>query len=329
MIAAQHPIPSGFNETTTADQIMAGVNLAGKTAIVTGGYAGIGKETVRVLVNAGATVIVGGRDLDKASRNLADIPGAQVRSLDLLDPGSIDAFSNSFVAEKRPLHLLINNAGVMANPLMRDARGYESQFATNHLGHFQLTARLWPALVVAGGARVINVSSRGHRFSPVHLDDPNFDRRDYDKWKAYGQSKTANVLFSVELDRLGQKHNVRAFGLHPGAIVETDLSRHLQPDDLKAFGITVENGKMKFDPARTPFTFKSIAQGAATTVWCATSPQLNGRGGVYCEDCDIAAPTAAENLTANGVRSWAIDPETARGLWTLSEQLTGVKFSGE
>src|ERR1700722_20310658 len=253
MNPAQHPIPSGLNEKTTADEVMANVDLTGRTAIVTGGYAGIGRETVRVLVNAGATVIVGGRDLNKAKGNLADIPRAQVRPLDLLDTKSIGAFAGSFLAESRPLHLLINNAGVMANPLTRDARGYESQFATNHLGHFQLTARLWPSLVASGGARVINVSSRGHRFSPVHFDDPNFDRRDYDKWQAYGQSKTANVLFAVELDRRGQKRNVRAFGVHPGAIFDTDLARHLTEDDLKRFGITIENGQIKFDPTKTPF----------------------------------------------------------------------------
>lgn len=326
MISAQHPIPSGLNAKTTADQVMAGVDLTGRTVIVTGGYAGIGKEAVRVLVKAGAQVIVGGRDLDKARRNLADFPRVEVRALDLLDPKSIDVFGGSFVAESRPLHLLINNAGVMANPLTRDARGYESQFATNHLGHFQLTARLWPALVASGEARVVNVSSRGHRFSPVHLDDPNFVRREYDKWKAYGQSKTANILFGMELDRLGRKRNVRAFSLHPGAILDTDLSRHLTEDDYKAFGITIENGQMKFDAGKTPIAFKSVEEGAATTLWCAVSPQLNGMGGVYCEDCDIAAPTLDETLTSNGVRGWAIDPDAAKRLWTLSEQLTGVNF---
>ena len=327
MNPAQHPIPSGFNQDTTAEQVAAGVDLTGKTAIVTGGYAGIGRETVRVLAKAGATVIVGARDLAKATKNLAGVPGVDIRPLDLLDPKSIDAFAESFVAEGRPLHVLINNAGVMANPLTRDARGYESQFATNHLGHFQLTARLWPALVAANRARVVNVSSRGHRFAPVDLDDPNFDRRPYDKWKSYGQSKTANVLFSVEVDRLGQTHGVRSFGLHPGAIIETDLSRHLTSDDLKAFGVTIEDGKMKFDASAAPFALKTVPQGAATTVWCATSRQLDGLGGVYCEDCDVAARTAADDLHSGGVRDWAIDPEAAKGLWELSERLTGVQFA--
>lgn len=325
----QHPIPSGFDLNTTTDQIMAGVQLKGRHAVVTGGYAGIGRETVRVLVKAGATVTVGTRDLDKAKRNLAAVPGVDLRPLDLLDPKSIDAFAQSYLDAGKPLHTLINNAGVMANPLTRDARGYESQFATNHLGHFQLTARLWPALVSAGGARVINVSSRGHRFSPIVLDDPNFDRRPYDKWSAYGQSKTANVLFSVELDRRGQDRSVRSFGLHPGAIMDTDLSRHLTPDDLKRFGITIENGEMKFDASKSPFTFKTVEQGAATSVWCATSRQLDGLGGVYCEDCDVAVRTPAEDLTADGVRDWAIDPTAARDLWTLSERLTGVTFACE
>jgi NAD(P)-dependent dehydrogenase (short-subunit alcohol dehydrogenase family) len=326
MNALQHPIPSGLNEKTTADQTIAGVNLTGRNTVVTGGYAGIGLETVRVLVKAGAQVTVGARDLAKAKRNLAEIPGVAIQPLDLLDPKSIDAFAESFLASGRPLHLLINNAGVMANPLTRDARGYESQFATNHLGHFQLTARLWPAVLKAGGARVINVSSRGHRFSPIHFEDPNFNQRAYDKWLAYGQSKTANVLFSVELDRRGQAHQIRSFGLHPGAIMETDLSRHLTEEDLKRFGITFENGQMKFDPAATPFKFKTVPEGAATTAWCATSPQLKDLGGVYCEDCDVAIRTPAEDLTANGVRDWAIDPAAATQLWSLSEKLTGVNF---
>lgn len=327
MSLLQRPISSGFDANTTAEQAIAGVSLVGRRVIITGGYAGIGLETVRVLVDAGAEVIVGARDMKKARANLAAIPSVEILPLDLIDPRSVDAFAEGFVSRGVALHLLINNAGVMANPLTRDARGYESQFATNHLGHFQLTAKLFPALVAAKGARVINVSSRGHRFSPVVLEDVNFDRRPYEKWQAYGQSKTANILFSVELDRRGKSLGVRSFGLHPGAILQTDLARHLGKDDLKAFGISLENGQIKLDPG-VSFTFKSVPEGAATTVWAATSRQLDGAGGLYLEDCDVAAINGAEDFNHGGVRPYAIDGEVAKQLWAISEKMTKTVFPG-
>lgn len=237
-----------------------------------------------------------------------------------MDPNSIDGFAERFLASGRPLHILVNSAGIMASPLLRDARGFEAQFSTNHLGHFQLAARLWPALCKAEGARVVAVSSRGHRIAGVDLDDPNFEHRDYDRWKAYGQAKSANALFAVGLDRRGQAEGIRAFSLHPGTIL-TDLSRSLSSGEIAAFGVYDDHGKLRNDPERD---LKSVEQGASTSVWCATSPQLAGLGGLYCEDCDIAELVSAEGAQSGGVRPWAVDAELAEGLWHLSEKLTGI-----
>src|SRR5258705_12010900 len=241
MSSNQAPIHSGFGPTTTARETLRGMDLRGKVAIVTGGYSGIGLETTRALAGAGATVIVPARTPDKARQALNSISRVQQSRLNLLDPGSIDAFATEFLAIGRPLHMLINNAGIMATPLARDSRGYESQFSANHLGHFQLTARLWPALCNADGARVVSVSSRAHQSASMDFDDPQFQYRAYDRWQAYGQSKTANVLFAVELDRRGEASGGRAFAGHPGAVV-TELGRHMTDDDLRGFGLTREDG---------------------------------------------------------------------------------------
>ena len=330
--ALQHPIGSGFGAASTAEEVIRGIDLTGKTAIVTGGYSGIGRETVKALLSVGAEVIVPARSLDKARTQLAELSQAIIEPLDLQDPASIDAFAEKFLATGKPLHLLINNAGIMATPLVRDGRGYESQFATNHLGHFQLTARLWPALVRAAGARVVNVSSWGHHFSPVDLDDPNYSSREYDPWGAYGQAKTANILFSLELDHRGKAAGVRAYSLHPGAIADTDLARHLPDGALAAAGLLDANGEIIIDPARG---LKTTPQGASTTVWCATSPQLADLGGVYCENTEVAVLDSTWQPKAEmppvdempeGVTPYALDPEAARGLWSLSEELTGVTF---
>ena len=322
MTTERKPLKSGWGPNTTASEILTGRDLTGKTAIVTGGYSGVGLETTRALTEAGATVVVPARTLEKASAELAGIPRVQIDSLDLMDPVSIDAFAGRFIGSGRPLDILINNAGIMAPPLRRDARGYESQFATNHLGHFQLTARLWPSLRQAPKARVVSLSSIGHRRGRVNLEDPNFLHRPYDKWEAYGQSKSANSLFAVELDRRGQRHNVRAFAVHPGGIL-TDLVRNMNDDELAAYGIVRRDGKLI--PPKSGF--KTVAQGAATSIWCAVSPQLDGKGGVYCEDCDIAPLVPDDAKELDGVRSWAIDPSIALQLWELSELLT-VTFSG-
>ena len=322
MPSEQAPIHSGFGPTTTADEALGAADLSGKTAIVTGGYSGIGLETTRTLVRAGASVIVPARSPDKAREALASIPRTEQGRLDLLEPSSIDAFAEEFLASGRPLDLLINNAGVMALPLQRDARGYEQQFAANHLGHFQLTARLWPALRRARGARVVTLSSGAHRQAGVDFEDPNFERREYDKWKAYGQSKTANVLFTVALDHKGKEHSVRAFAVHPGRIV-TDLQRFISVADLQARGFRDENGEI---PAEQRHLYKTPQQGAATSVWCAANPALQGLGGVYCEDVDVARAVAADHQPLDGVMPWAIDKAAAERLWALSERMTDVAF---
>ncbi|WP_206922835.1 oxidoreductase [Alicyclobacillus suci] len=317
-VTPQIPIPSGFGPHTTAREVIEGYQLSGKVAIVTGGYSGVGLETTRALAEAGATVIIPARTMGKAQSAIATIPRVELEELDLIDPASIDAFAQRFLDTRRPLHILINNAGIMVPPLTRDARGYESQFAINHLGHFQLTARLWPALKQAAGARVISVSSAGIRFGGVDFEDPNFEHKTYEKWKAYGQSKSANALFAVALDRRGYAHGVRAFSVHPGRII-TDLVRHMSEDEMNA-ATSGPNAK-----------FKTPEQGAATSVWCATSQQLDGKGGVYCEDVDIARPVPKEALdgtihVSSGVFPWAVDPAFAERLWQLSESMTGVMF---
>lgn len=330
----QAPIGSGFTAASTASEVINGIDLSGRTAIVTGGYSGLGRETVRVFLDAGARVVVPARDVERAKTALAGIDGAEVWPMDLLDPASIDAFAERFVATGAPLHILVNSAGIMALPeLARDARGHELQFATNHLGHFQLTLRLWPALKKAQGARVVSVSSMGHRFSPVILDDIDFRNRSYDPFGAYGQSKTANILFAVELDDLGKGAGVRAFSLHPGGILDTNLGQHLSFDDLKAAGVIGQDGKPVIDPSKG---LKNVAQGAATQVWCAVSPRLDGMGGVYCEDIDVAPlmpddvedfSLAASTRNVRGVKAYAVDRNVAGQLWKLSEELTGARWA--
>jgi NAD(P)-dependent dehydrogenase (short-subunit alcohol dehydrogenase family) len=321
MPTLQAPIGSGFGAATTAAEVIHGHDLSGKTVVVTGGYAGIGLETVRAFRSAGAKVIVPARDTAKARKNLVDMPDVVVHTMDLLDPASIDAFAGHVLGDAGALHVLVNNAGVMASPLARDARGYESQLAANHLGHFQLTCRLWPALVRADGARVVALTSYGHRRAGIDFRDPHFERRDYDPWVAYGQSKTANALFAVALDSIGRRRGVRAFAVHPGGVA-TDLLRHMSRAEIDAYRVFDEAGKPIIDPERN---MKTPQQGAATSVWCAVSMQLEGMGGVYCADCEIArALPGDESTELHGVRPRATDPVAAGRLWQLSEQLTGV-----
>lgn len=326
----QQPLNSGFNSASTATEVIAGIDLTGKTAIVTGGNAGIGLETTSVLAAAGATVVVPSRNIEKATKNLQGIPSVVIEELDLMDPHSIDAFAEKFLASGTPLHLLINNAGIMWVPLRRDSRGIESQLATNYLGAFQLTARLWPALKKANGARVVNVSSFGHQMAPFNFEDFNFQQREYDTLQGYGQSKTANNLFSVELDNAGKASNIRAFSLHPGAVYGTDLGREEPIALFQQMGTYDADGVIKQEVAQK---LKTIEQGAATTIWCATSPLLNDLGGVYCEDADIALPDLGniehrydEPHTLHGVRLYSLEEAAAKRLWKLSETLTGITF---
>lgn len=329
----QKPIGSGFNETSTTDDVIKGIDLSAKTAIVTGGYAGIGLETTKTLAAAGATVIVPARDTEKALKNLAGIPRVQVEPMDLMDAGSIDAFAAKFLATGKPLHLLVNNAGIMWVPLVRDSRGYESQLSTNHLGHFQLTARLWPALKQACGARVVNVSSYGHQMAPFDFDDPNFRHREYETLQGYGQSKTANNLFTVELDKRGKQAQIRAFALHPGSVNGTDLGRVAPMELFQQMGTHDADGNI-FESVATKL--KTVPQGAATTVWCATSAALDGMGGVYCENCDIAEMDEGqidhrydEPLTLRGVQPYSVDAALAKRLWRLSEEMINLQFTAQ
>ncbi|MBP2047400.1 NAD(P)-dependent dehydrogenase (short-subunit alcohol dehydrogenase family) [Streptomyces griseochromogenes] len=326
MTTAQQPLHSGFGAASTAEDVIKGIDLTGKVAIVTGGYSGIGLETSRILRAAGAEVVVPARDPERARAALKETDGVAVEPMDLIDPASVDALAERFLASGRPLHILVNSAGIMATPPTRDARGYEAQFATNHLGHFRLVARLWPALVAAHGARVVSVSSRGIRFSPVVFEDLHFEHRAYDPFLAYGQSKTANALFAVELDRRGRAEGVRAFAVHPGQIIDTGLAKHLSEEALRAAGVLDEEGRPVRDPARQQ---KTVPQGAATGVWCATNPRLDGLGGVYCENCDISPVVTAGNEAEwrarpglPGVLPYAVDPEAAARLWEVSERLT-------
>ncbi|MFG1705184.1 SDR family NAD(P)-dependent oxidoreductase [Nonomuraea sp. M3C6] len=313
MTTPQHKIGSGFGARSTADDVLQGIDLSGKLAIVTGGYSGLGLETTRALARAGAHVIVPARRPDTAQEAVGGIDGVEVDELDLADLDSVRRFAERFLATGRNVEIVINNAGIMASPETRVGPGWEAQFATNHLGHYALVNRLWPA-IARGQGRVVAVSSGGHRRSGIRWDDVQLERG-YDKWQAYGQAKTANILFAVQLDLLGRDAGVRAFSLHPGSIL-TPLQRHLAKEEMVAAGWIDEEGNA-LDPA-----FKTPEQGAATQVWAATSPQLAGMGGVYCEDCDIA-----ERFTEgapSGVRDYAIDPGQAARLWTLSAELTGV-----
>lgn len=315
MNTPQQPIDTPFNAFSTAAEVMAGIDLSGQLAIVTGGYSGIGLVTAKSLAAAGAQVIVPARDVERARSALMGIDGIEVQAMDLMQTDSVQAFSQRIVSQQRPLSLLINCAGVMATPLVRDADGHEGQFATNHLGHYRLTCGLWPALVAAGTARVVAVSSRGHQIAGIDFDDIDFLRRPYDKWLAYGQSKTANALFALALDRRGRDQGVRAFSLHPGQIL-TELGRHLSAEEIAAFGVFDEQGRPRVAPAAG---LKTLDQGAATNLWCATSTALTGMGGVYCEDCNIA-PINEPQSGRKGVASWATDVDQAERLWALSEQ---------
>lgn len=322
--ALQKSINSGFNAKSTTGDVIKGIDLKGKNAIVTGGNVGIGLETTITLATAGANVIVLARDVEKAKINLAGIANVEIEKFDLANPASVDEFAKKFIATGQALHLLINNAGIMWVPLRKDSRGIESQLATNHLGHFQLTARLWSALKKANGARVINLSSYGHHFSSFNFEDPNFEFREYQTLQGYGQSKTATNLFSLELDNLGKEFNVRSYSVHPGSVAGTELGREADAELWKKMGILDESGNIRPEVLET---LKTIPQGAATTVWCATSPMLDELGGVYCEDVNIAE-LDNEKLSAeySGVSPESLDENSAKKLWKLSETMTGVEF---
>jgi NAD(P)-dependent dehydrogenase (short-subunit alcohol dehydrogenase family) len=310
-------ITTAFGAESTAADVIAGIDLSGQRAIVTGGSSGIGVETARALAGAGAEVTLAVRDTAAGDRTAADInaltgrDAVSVGRLDLSDQASVAAFTDAWSG---PLHLLINNAGVMALPdLQLTPEGWEMQFATNHLGHFALALGLHDALGAAGGARIVSLSSRGHLRSPVVFDDLHFSARPYDPWLAYGQSKTANVLFAVEATRRWVSEGITANAVHPGAIAATNLSRHMDPDELAGLR------------SSGAFTYKTIEQGAATSVLVATSALVAGIGGRYFEDCNEAVVLDPDAVATSGfgVAPYALDPDGARRLWDLSLELVG------
>jgi NAD(P)-dependent dehydrogenase (short-subunit alcohol dehydrogenase family) len=301
---------------TTTDEVLDGVRLDGRTAVVTGASTGLGLETARALAVAGAHVVLAVRSHDKGEASLATVrqrvPGAELayELLDLASLASVRAFAERFLATHDRLDLLINNAGVMFTPLERTAEGFELQLGTNHLGHFLLTALLAPALVAGAPARVVNLSSGGHRSSDIHWDDPNYQSRPYDKFESYGQSKTANILFTRELERRFGDHGVHAFAVHPGMIV-TDLGRYMTSEDRHELG-----ERFKRSPTGTRPVYKSVEAGAATSVWAAVAPELDGHGGAYLADTELSDDDAP----------WTRDAASAARLWTLSEELVGQPF---
>jgi len=319
-LSDQVPTNSAFHARSTGSEVLADADVAGKVAIVTGGYSGIGLETTRALAARGATVIVAGRSLDRAAQNLSDLEGdVKAAELDLADLGSVRAFSQAMTDELSKLDLLINNAGIMACPEARVGPGWESQFGVNHMGHFALTLGLLPLIEKTAGSRVLAVSSTAHKISDIRWDDAQFESGEYNKWQAYGQAKTANALFANALSRRIRDNGSLAFSLHPGGIF-TPLQRHLPKEEMVALGWIDETGEPS-EMAKAGF--KTPEQGCSTTLWAATAASLAGKPGVYCEDCDIAAPTDPESPTARyvGVNDHACSDEGAEKLWAMSETL--------
>ncbi|MEY2457336.1 MAG: hypothetical protein QOK06_2430 [Acidimicrobiaceae bacterium] len=309
-------MPFGFH--TTTDEVLDGVDLTGTAVLVTGASVGLGEETTRALASRGASVTMAVRDLGRGDaaveRIRSGVPDADIelRELDLASFASIRAFASSFLAEHDRLQVLIDNAGVMACPQGTTADGFETQFGTNHLGHFLLTTLLLPALLAGAPSRVVVLTSAGHKMSDVDLEDPSFERTPYDPWVGYGRSKTANALFANELDRRHGAAGLHAWSVHPGGIL-TDLGRHLTAETMEAMQVARRG--------RPAPEFKSVPEGAATSVWAATDEGLLEHGGRYLEDCGVA-DIITDAATPNGVMAYAQDPDRAAALWKLSEELT-------
>lgn len=312
-----------FGWGTTTGEVLEGRDLSGQRILITGGSAGLGVETARALAAHGASVVLAVRDLAKGERaaeavraDAAASASVELCELDLASLASVRACADRMLAEGKPLQVLIANAGVMACPQGTTADGFETQFGTNHLGHFVFVNRLVPLLLAGAPSRIVVLSSSGHRMSDVDLDDPGFERTPYDPWVAYGRAKTANALFGVALDRRLRERGVRACAVHPGGI-QTELGRHLTPDTMRAL--------MERYPRRDPFTFKTVPQGAATSVWAAAVADPAETGGRYCEDCGVAAVADSAEFAA-GVRPYALDAAHAEALWARSEELVGERF---
>ena len=316
----QKPIDSGFNSKSNAHEITKDVDLNGKIAIVTGGYSGIGLETTRELVSSGAEVVIPAKRSDVAIKNLEGIVSKEnVIEMDLSDLNSVKNFTDGYKENFNRLDLLINNAGIMACPETRIGDNWESQIAVNHFGHFLLTKELMDTMVRNDGARFVSLSSSAHSLTGMLWDDIHFHNNPYDKWMAYGQSKTASSLIAIEFDRLMKDKDVRGFSVHPGGII-TPLQRHLQKEEMVALGWMKEDGS---PTELTKNFFKTTSQGASTTLWCATNPSLNNIGGVFCEDCDIAKIKSEVDESMQryfGVADWAVDIDEASKLWELTEK---------
>jgi NAD(P)-dependent dehydrogenase (short-subunit alcohol dehydrogenase family) len=316
-----------FGATSTTDEVLDGVSLSGKRVLVTGVSAGLGVETARALAAHGAEVVGAARDLAKATQATATVrAGAanggnlELVQLDLASLDSVRVCANALVDTGKPFDLVICNAGVMAAPFGKTTDGFETQFGTNHLGHFVLVNRI--ASLMKPGSRLVNLSSAGHRYSDVDLGDPNFERTPYDPWAAYGRSKTANILFAVEFDRRHKGEGIRATAVHPGGI-QTELSRHIGEEGIKQL---VERINAATRAAGEPdFKYKTVPQGAATTVWAGAVAAADAVGGHYCEDCHVAEiePNPAKRA---GVKPYALNPETAKALWAKSEEMVGERF---
>ncbi len=313
----QQPLGSPFSATSTARDVLADIDLSGATALVTGGYSGLGLETARSLAAAGARVVVPARRPAEARAALADVDGCEVIPMDLADLGSVRTAAAQIEDRLAELDLVMALAGIMATPEKRVGHGWEGQLAVNHLGHFALVCELYPLLAAAGGARVVVNSSAGHTLTDIRWHDPHF-RTGYDKWLAYGQAKTANALFAVHLDALGRNDGVRAFALHPGKII-TGLQREMTRQEQIDRGWIDEHGRV------IGADFKTPAQGAATGLWAATSALLTERGGLYLEDCEVARISdPGAPMDDGGVRAYAVDPGSAARLWELSVAATGA-----
>lgn len=312
-----------FGAKSTTDEVLAGVDLKGKRILVTGASAGLGVETIRALAARGATMIGAARDLAKAKTALeaAGVKGVELVEVDLASLASVRKAADALVAKGGKLDVIIANAGVMACPQGKTADGFETQFGTNHLGHFVFVNRLAPLL--QSGARVVVLSSAGHRFSDVDLDDPNFEKTPYQEFVAYGRSKTANALFAAGLDKRLKGRGVRACSVHPGGI-QTELGRHMTPELIQSMMKNIEeSAKASGGPS---FEWKTIPQGAATSVWAAAVAPAEEIGGRYCEDCHVAAPNTNPDAR-EGVRPYAVDPARADALWAKSEEMVGERFS--
>ncbi|WP_237388240.1 oxidoreductase [Xenorhabdus sp. Sc-CR9] len=315
----QKPINAGFNASSTVSDVLEALDLKDKVALITGGHSGLGFEATKALSKAGVHVVVGARNVRSASKALSGLPNVTILQLDLSDIRSVRSLASFITANSYNFNFVICNAGIMACPEKRVGPGWESQFTTNHIGHYVLVNLIWNN--ICSGGRIACVSSAGHHHSPIRWDDIHFTNG-YDKWLAYGQSKTANVLFALQLDIYGQSRDIRAFSLHPGKIF-TPLQRHLTNEEMTNEGWMDKDGN-PIDP-----TFKSPEQGAATGVWAVTSPSLKGLGGLYCEDCNVAALASEYAEPFVGVCEYAIDPAEALKLWNFTANLTDVNaFSG-